>query len=372
MDRNGMDLGAGLRDRFSRGVDHVWSRTEFQDLALQAFRHQFRENGVYRAYCRGRNATPEGVTRWQDVPPVPTSAFKAVPLVSGDPARVEARFRTSGTTRGSEARGVHHVLDLGLYDASLVPNFHANILPEGNRLPFLSLIPSPDRAPDSSLSHMVGVAEGKFGAPGGGWFMDPETGLEARGFADALERSESVGEPVLVLGTAFALVHWLDSRESSGRTWTLPPGSRLMETGGFKGRSREVPRKDLYRALSTNLGLPEHRMVNEYGMTELCSQFYEPVLREGPTSLRRLVGPPWVRTRVLDPVTLEPVPDGEVGILCHFDLANLGSVCHVLTEDRGVAVSGGFRVLGRSPGAEPRGCSLAAEELMEAERKIRG
>jgi hypothetical protein len=117
-------------------------------------------------------------------------------------------------------------------------------------------------------------------------------------------------------------------------------------------------------------------MVNEYGMTELLSQFYEPVFRVGgaaradlgsaPLENRRHVGPPWVRTRVLDPETLEPCAPGAPGLLCHLDLANAGSVAAVLTADLGVADEGGFRVLGRAPGAEPRGCSLALEELLEA------
>ncbi len=149
----------------------------------------------------------------------------------------------------------------------------------------------------------------------------------------------------------------------------LPDGSRVMETGGFKGRSRTVPRKELYAAIDSRLGIPSDRIVNEYGMTELLSQLYEPVLTGGP---RLHHPPPWVRTRVLDPATLDPLPPGREGLLCHFDLANLGSVCCVLTEDLGVehpeAEGHGFRVLGRNPGAEPRGCSLAMDDLMTARR----
>ena len=145
-----------------------------------------------------------------------------------------------------------------------------------------------------------------------------------------------------------------------------------MDTGGFKGRSRTVSRSTLYAGLHERIGVPSSSMINEYGMTELLSQFYEPVLREGEAkgglTGRRLVGPPWVRTRVLEPAELTPVPPGEEGVLCHLDLANLGSVAHVLTEDRGVDVEGGFRVLGRAIGAPARGCSLAMDEMIEAGR----
>ena len=148
-----------------------------------------------------------------------------------------------------------------------------------------------------------------------------------------------------------------------------------METGGYKGRTRVVAREELYAGLQETLGVPLDHIVNEYGMTEMLSQFYEPVLVGGAggfggsAAMRDLGqryhrGPPWVRTLVLDPLSLEPMPVGAVGILAHFDLANLGSVAAVLTEDLGQATAGGFHLMGRSLGAEPRGCSLAMEEFL--------
>jgi hypothetical protein len=144
-----------------------------------------------------------------------------------------------------------------------------------------------------------------------------------------------------------------------------------METGGFKGRSRVLERPEFYASLSETHGVPFEAIVNEYGMTELLSQFYDgPVAAVSGMDLegRRHVPPPWVRTRVLDPNTLSAVPMGEPGLLCHYDLANAGSVMAVLTEDQGVAVEDGFRVLGRVQGAEPRGCSLAMDDLLSGVR----
>jgi hypothetical protein len=148
-----------------------------------------------------------------------------------------------------------------------------------------------------------------------------------------------------------------------------------METGGYKGKARALSRGELYKGLEEVFGIGAHRIVNEYGMTELLSQFYEPVLAlrredagssgDAPTLEDRFhAAPPWVRTRVLDPLTLAPVAQGDTGILAHMDLANLGSVAAVLTEDLGRMVPGGFQLLGRSPGAEPRGCSLAMEDFL--------
>jgi hypothetical protein len=137
-----------------------------------------------------------------------------------------------------------------------------------------------------------------------------------------------------------------------------------METGGFKGRSRVVGRDDLYRDIETWLGVPARRIVNEYGMTELLSQLYEPVLRERSAAERRHVPPPWLRVRALEPTTLASLPAGRTGLLAFFDLANAGSVSHVLSDDLGSVDSDGVRLQGRASGAEPRGCSLALEDLL--------
>ena len=321
---------------------------------------------MFARFCEARGVKPGSWTSWRDLPPVPARAFRERGLVSRGPA--EAVFRTSGTTGGTAERGEHRVPDLSLYHASLLPNFEAHLLPDGARPPMISLIPSPREVPDSSLSHMIGVVEDEL-APETGYFVDRDGRLDERRLRRALREAEGTRDPALVVGTAFAFVHLLDSLAADGTRFRLPAGSRVMETGGFKGRTRTVPREELYEAIHGRLGVPPRRIVNEYGMTELLSQFYEPVLAGGA---RLHVPPPWVRTRVLDPATLETLPPGREGLLCHFDLANLGSVCCLLTEDVGVepaeAEGHGFRVLGRNPGAEPRGCSLAMDDLMTAVR----
>ena len=158
-------------------------------------------------------------------------------------------------------------------------------------------------------------------------------------------------------------MHLIDRLHERGESLNLPADTRVMETGGFKGRSRELSRDELHSAISQSLGVPRERIVNQYGMCELGSQFYEPTLRTGIYSDVKFV-PPWVRTRVVDPVTQKEVSRGESGVLAHFDLANTGSVLAVLTSDLGELADGGFRVFGRLRGAEARGCSLAADALL--------
>ena len=356
-------IAVELESRFLEGCESPWTPAEFGRRALTVFRHQFEGCATYRVFCERRGVTPDTVAHWEDVPAVPATAFKYFDLVSGAGRGVEAVFRTSGTTRGGDERGRHHVPRLDLYRASLLAPFAKALIPDRVPLRFLSLIPDPAHVPDSSLSFMVGAAAECL-ATETHWLVDATGVLDERSLADVLALVHDVGEPVLLLGTALAFVHVME--RDGVRLGPLPDGSRIMETGGFKGTRRTLPRRELYRDIATATGVPVERIVNEYGMTELLSQLYEPVLAEGAAAVGVQVPPPWLRVRALDPVSLLPVPEGEDGILCFFDLANLGSVSHVLTEDVGSVADGRVRLRGRAPGAESRGCSRAMDELMAA------
>jgi hypothetical protein len=364
----GRAIRAQVVDLLQHSVDEPVADETFNRVALRVFELQYRRNAPYAAYCRRRDVSPDSVGHWTGIPPVPTAAFKEVPLVAGDPAAAEAVFRTSGTTLGHEKRGVHHILDVALYHFALIPNFAGCVLPDGAELPMLSLIPPPAELPDSSLSHMVAVVLERLGARESGWFATASHGIDDERFTAALAAAVTAGTPVCIVGTSFAFVHCLDRMVARGERFALAAGSRIMDTGGYKGRSREVGEHEMRQLYEDLLGVPPSHCVNEYGMTEMCSQFYDSSLRDadrGRHGPRRKLVPPWVRTRVVDPATLEPLPDGTVGLLQHFDLANLNSVMAIQTEDLGVAVDGGFTLIGRAPGATPRGCSIAMDLLLE-------
>jgi hypothetical protein len=334
----------------------------FEGLVLEVFAFQYQRNPVYRRFCDRRGVTADTIVRWDAIPPVPTAAFKFLDLTCAPP---EHTFLTSGTSTRGERRGQHGFPWLELYHASLLKNFTAYLLPDGLRPRMLILAPPPDLHPASSLSHMLEVVRKAKGGEGSAYFVG-ETGMDLAGLIRSLREVESQQEPVCLLGTSFAFVHFLDVCLQEGWTFQLPEGSRLMDTGGFKGRSREISRDDLWGLYGKILGIPEVLCINEYGMTEMGSQFYDNVLRErwlGRSRVRFKEVPPWVRTRILDPTTLDEVPEGQVGLLAHYDLANCGSVLAIETEDLGYRVADGFEVVGRAPGAETRGCSLTVEEL---------
>jgi hypothetical protein len=187
--------------------------------------------------------------------------------------------------------------------------------------------------------------------------------LDVDGFLRDARRACDVGTPVCLATTAFALVALLDALAERDIWLALPPGSRIMETGGFKGRTRLVDRTTLYLEANKRLGVPIPAIVAEYGMTELSSQWYDAPFSRDRIEPRVKLAPPWLRALIVDGEG-RVLPDGVVGAIRHIDLANRGSVIAIETEDLGARVEGGLVLLGREQGAELRGCSLDAETLL--------
>ncbi len=349
-----------LHDQVLAFIDDP-ARGTFEDLALAVFAHQFDCCEPYRQYCVGRGQTPLTVAHWRDIPAVPVQAFKRTALSCGPPERI---FLSTGTTAGPAQRSRHMIPDLRLYRRSAVAGLRAFLFPDVARMRLISLIPSVDQQPQSSLAQMVAWAMEEFGDNGSGYAVS-ESGVEFKRGIDLLRAVERSGDPCCLMTTTGALLHFLDHLHARGLAFRLPHGSRLMDTGGDKGAPRRSSRRGLLHACWNAFAVPGYFCVNEYGMTELSSQFYDNVLADrfaGRHRKRFLVGPHWTRTLVLDPQTLTPSGPSARGLLCHFDLANAGSALAVLTEDVGRAGDGGFELLGRASGAEARGCSLSAAE----------
>jgi hypothetical protein len=191
--------------------------------------------------------------------------------------------------------------------------------------------------------------------------------LDVDRIESAVAEAHLLGLPVLVLGTSFAFVHLIDG--GAGRNLKLPSGSRVMQTGGFKGRSREVRPDELRKTISVMFGVPESHVVSEYGMTELSSQLYEGTLSAAlgfyaETTHGFYFAPPWLNVSTVDPVSLLPLPRGETGLLRFVDLANVDSCVAIQTMDLGRVSEAGVELFGRAPGAMLRGCSLAVEDLL--------
>lgn len=334
----------------------------FDDAALRIFAHQLRYNDAYARFCGSfgvtLNAMPEN---WEKIPAVPTAAYKEATLATFDPSRAALAFVTSGTTQG--AGGRHFMETSALYDAALLAGFDRFALADAPRLRYLNLVPNPHDRPESSLGYMMARVSALRGDAQTGWYVRGDE-LFFDAFVRDVQHAIHDGTPVCVAATAFALLRVLDLCEQHGLHFALPSGSRVMETGGFKGRTRVVSREELYETTAGRFGIPRRAIFAEYGMTELTSQYYDTVASR-ESAIRIKASPPWLRPRIVGPDG-KTLPKGVVGSLVHVDLANRSSCVAIATEDLGMEVDGGIILIGREQGAALRGCSLDAEELRAA------
>lgn len=334
---------------------------EFDELALRLFASQYAANEPYRRFCQGRGATPRQVKNWRDIPAVPINGFKDLTLSCQPPAACERVFMTSGTTRG-DVKGRHYHPTLAVYDSSMRRNFAARFMQGAPRMRMGILFPSEAQMPNSSLAHYLALATQHFGTADSRYFVSPQ-GMDSDALRETLASAERSGEPYALLGASYSFVHLLDELQRRGRRFQLPAGSRVLDTGGYKKQSHELPLQEFYASLSAAFGVPREQCINMYGMTELSTQFYDDGNAHVPSVKS---GPHWIRSRLVDPATGREVARGERGILVHCDLANFNSVTSILTEDVGLEVAGGFLLLGRAEGAQAKGCSIAVEEFMQA------
>jgi hypothetical protein len=400
-----------LRDTARQAQDN-----EFNELALELFALQFKHNAAYRKICEVRGLTPEVVEHWTQIPAVPTAAFKELKLTCLAPGERTAVFHSSGTTEQKPSRHFHNPESLAVYEASLwvsfatnvaigAPNFDSACFPSGivradseigapsaRQFQLIILTPPPTQAPHSSLVHMFETVRRKLGASetafAGKLAADGSWTLDFAAAADLLSprRQRPDARPLLLLGTAFSFVHLLDYLAEKNLRFDLPAGSRVMETGGYKNRSRSMPKTELHQLITEKLRVPPSRIVCEYGMSELSSQAYDlgalasrrrvsslcseqdagvtPAL-PGPVT-RHFHFPPWARVQIISPETGREVADGETGLIRVFDLANVFSVMAIQTEDLGIHHGRGFELIGRATLAEPRGCSLMAAETRKS------
>ncbi|MEM6961232.1 MAG: aminotransferase class III-fold pyridoxal phosphate-dependent enzyme, partial [Myxococcota bacterium] len=308
-------------------------------------------------YQRGEIPALQKLYKAQPRAAVPTDLFRYTRLSVHGEAQDCRRFLTSGTTK--EKRGLHPFREMTFYNRSAKSFAKYALFPDVEKMPLIVLIPPESELPESSLSYMVTRFAEWFGTGEPCWVFR-ENQLDIGRLRQRLSQAST---PVALLGTSFAFVEAENSLEDA--RFQLPPGSRIMQTGGFKGRSRTVAPEEMRQLLSRRYGLDERLIISEYGMTELSSQFYENTLREAvlglPETPRRLLSPGWVRFDILDASTLLPTEDE--GLIRIDDAANLDSCCSVQTSDIGIRILDGFQVLGRTEGAPARGCSLTAESM---------
>ncbi len=342
--------------------------SQFEALALAVFRYQFEHVEPYRDYCLSLGAHPGSVRSLDEVPAVSTLAFKYAALENHDSfGRGGALvFFTSGTTIGRDERGRHVVPRPEVYRASALAHLRRMLFPDRMRLRTLALHPDATRMPESSLARMITWCVEEFGL-GPGVCAADRHGLDLGMATRVLAEAERERAPLCILGTTASLGALFARIDESGKRFRLAAGSRVMDTGGAKGQAVPMDPAEVIRGCAERLGVEPAMVINEYGMTELCSQLHDATpfnsADAGEPGRRAKIAPAWLRCAAVAPVTLRPVGEGQYGLLRFFDLANVGSVSCVLTEDFGRVENGRVHLAGRAAMADIRGCALGIEQF---------
>jgi len=322
---------------------------DFNQQALLLFARQHKENKLYRKYCDNHGATPSTVEQWQHIPAMPTEGFKLEDkLISFSEHEVNGYFQSSGTTRA--VKGRHYHRSLKLYRESIwqgwVQAGLADAMSEVKTAIFLTL--SPEQDSHSSLIAMFDVLAQRQGFKAIHYLES----LEEKAYKKIVNTIKEQSAPIAIFGPALAYHELQNALDEE--SLPLAEGSWVLETGGYKGQTKEYKRENLLDFIQQKLSVPQSNIINEYGMCELSSPAYD----VGLTGQHQL--PPWCKAQVWNWAANRPCEVGEQGYLKLYDLANQDSVIAIATQDWAICTGGenDFILVGRESKAIAKGCSL--------------
>ncbi len=314
----------------------IKSQIDFKDITMQVFNFQFENNAVYRSFCDLLYKHPSDIKSIEDIPFLPIQFFKTHSVLSNKEL-TKKTFTSSGTTGSRTSK--HHITDLSIYETSFTRAFESSYGPIEDYV-ILALLPSYLEREGSSLIYMVDSMIRESKHPESGFYLNNISELK-----DQLMTLDGKGKKTLLIGVSFALLDLVETH-----TFNLD-NTIVMETGGMKGRRKELIREELHSLLKTGFGV-EH-IHSEYGMTELLSQAYS----KGNGIFNC---PNWMKILTRDPedaLTIQSV--GKTGGINVIDLANLNSCSFIATQDLGrIHNDGSFQVIGRFDTSDIRGCNL--------------
>ncbi|MCA0131547.1 LuxE/PaaK family acyltransferase [Winogradskyella alexanderae] len=317
-------------------IFNIKTQEEFEAVALQIFRFQFENNPVYRSFCDLLYKHPSDIESISEIPFLPIQFFKSHRVLSSckDPEKL---FTSSGTTESITSK--HYVTDLSIYETSFKKAFEF-FYGDIGEYAILGLLPSYLEREGSSLIYMVDYLIRRSNHPKSAFYLNNRNEL-----ATTLEYLENIGQKTLLIGVSFALLDLVESFQFNLKN------TIVMETGGMKGRRKELIREELHSILKQGLGVAN--IHSEYGMTELLSQAYS----DGHGVFKT---PPWMRVFTRDTEDALTIQSNQkTGGLNIIDLANINSCSFIATQDLGrVNHDGSFEVIGRFDNSDIRGCNL--------------
>jgi len=329
-------MRTGWRDR----IFNIKNQSDFWEIALGVFNYQYNKNTVYQSFITSLGKDGSKIKTPYEIPFLPVEFFRNNKILTGD-LPVEMIFESSGTT--GVIIGKHFVNDLSLYEESLLKTFKL-FYGEPEEFLIAALLPSYTEREGSSLVYMVDKLIKRSNNPKSGFYKG-----DIKELIPAIKKAKKGNRKGLLLGVSYAL---LDLAENQSPDLS---GVIVMETGGMKGRRKELIRSELHTILKEKLNVLS--IHSEYGMTELLSQAYS----KGDGIF---YSPPWMKVVIRDPqdpltIYFEPGKTGGINII---DLANINSCSFIATSDLGkLHDDGGFEVLGRFDNSDVRGCNLLVD-----------
>ncbi|MBC8755520.1 acyl transferase [Kordia sp. YSTF-M3] len=320
----------------SNTIFNITDETTFEALAFQTFKHQFENNATYRSFCDLLYIHPSDIKKIEDIPFLPIEFFKSHEIVSNNNP-IQETFTSSGTTGSTPSK--HHVTDVSIYEESYLKGF-AHFYGNIEDYVILALLPNYLERTGSSLAYMVNDLIKRSKHAESDFYLHDLKALTAQ-----LIKLDQEGKKVLLIGVSFALLDLIEITQFQLKH------TIIMETGGMKGRRKEMIRAELHQQLCEGFGVTE--IHSEYGMTELLSQGYS----KGNGIFQT---PPWMKIFTRDPEdTLTIQPNGKSGGINVIDLANINSCAFIATQDLGkVHADNSFEILGRFDHSDIRGCNL--------------
>ncbi len=329
------------REQFIKSIFSITDAQNFNELALEIFHYQYEHISIYNEYLNLINVKTDSISHFSEIPFLPISFFKSHAIIK-EKEKAQKIFRSSGTT--GQTTSQHFINDLSLYEKSFTKHFY-EVYKEAKDSIIIGLLPSYLERNDSSLVYMVNELIAQSSAPQSGFYLHANDEL-----LNVIHEAQKEGKEVILFGVTFALLELCEKH--APLNWSHVT---VIETGGMKGRGKELTRTELHDELSKGLGCKN--IHSEYGMTELLSQAY--------SSSEWFTCPNWMKVLVRDvddPFAL--YTESKRGGINIIDLANIDSCSFIATEDLGeLDANGRFKVLGRFDQSEIRGCNLMVTEL---------
>ncbi len=323
----------------------------FNGLALRAFELQYQSDEAYRGYCRKKNISPESITAWHEIPAVASFAFKKA-LEAAFPARkAEEFYFASGVAELRRKRGPFFpdkdMRALLAHANGLLEK--AYLFPDIETIKMLFMVPTPVMAPGMVMASGLERIRRRFGTEDSR-FLISFRGLDLRALISALRQAEKTRQPLALLGATWGFDYFFDSCKREGIRFSLPEGSRILDSGGYTGRYTKCSPEEFFGKCREIFGIGEDSCINALWLCESSTVYFDNVLSNSLSGVKRdryKKTPPWSRAIVVSPSDFRRLPKGEVGLLRHYDLTNRAMAIAVQTGNMGYETEDGFEVMGK-------------------------